>query len=43
MEAPGARILGPGRRRMIDKRQLLDEAVALSLLPQVVKKDYTLG
>ena len=28
---------------MIDKRELLDEAAALSLLPKVVKKDYALG
>ena len=28
---------------MIDKRELLDEAAALSLLPHVVEKDYALG
>jgi len=28
---------------MIDKRELLDEATALSLLPHVVEKDYALG
>ena len=39
MEAPRARILGPGNRRMIDKRELLDEAAAFSLLPHVVEKD----
>ena len=27
---------------MIDKRELLDEAAALSLLPHVVEKDYAL-
>ena len=43
MEAPRPQLLGPGRRDMIDKRELLDEATALSLLPHVVEKDYALG
>jgi predicted nucleotidyltransferase component of viral defense system/DNA-directed RNA polymerase subunit RPC12/RpoP len=43
METPGARGLGPERRPVIDKRELLDEAAVHSLLPSVVEKDYALG
>lgn len=28
---------------MIDKREIIDNATALSLLPNIVEKDYALG
>src|SRR5271168_4761083 len=43
MAAPHSAFLGARRRRLIDKREILDLAAQTSLTPHVVEKDYVLG
>ena len=35
--------MGPGRARVIDRREILDLAGTFGLRPQIVEKDYVLG
>ncbi len=39
----GAGALGEARACMIDRREILDMAERMSLLPNIVEKDYVLG
>ena len=39
----GAGALGEARACMIDRREVLDMAERMSLLPNIVEKDYVLG
>jgi predicted nucleotidyltransferase component of viral defense system len=43
MAAPHSALLGTRRRRLIDKREILDLATQTSLNPHVIEKDYVLG